>query len=235
MKNYALYGLINAVAVTLFSLLLYFTGLQTEHLDIGVHFQWLLAITSFVIIYLGVKEERETRPDQRMSYGSAFGGAVLISLVAGVLNSLYAYVHFSYVNTAFSEYMIQYQTAKMTTAGLPDSVIEQATTRTQNSFGPVRQAVGSGIVTVVSGAVYGLMLAPGQTQRGSMKRIAMVNGLICGFFGLLGGAANGFLTKSVGSSALIGLLGGGIGGWLITYLLLKFTNYTPRFANEEPM
>lgn len=233
MKNYALYGLINAFVGILFILLLYFTGLQTEHIAIGLQLQWLLAIVSFVIIYLGVKEERESRPDQKMSFGGAVWGALVISLVSGVVSCFYTYIHFTYINVDFGQYMIQYQTAKMTAAGLPDNVVERATEQMQNSFGPIRQCIGSGIGAIVIGLLYGLMLAPGHTQRGTINRIATVNGVICGILGLLGGAANGFLYRSIGSSALIGFLGGTIGAWLVTFFLLKLTNYTPRFAGEE--
>ena len=232
MKTYALYGSILAVASTLLTLLGYFTGLQTEHIGAGNYLLGLLSITHFVAVYLGVKEERSTRPEQRMTYGSALWGAVVISAVAAVLNSIYAYIHYTYINPDFAQYMINYVQGKMSAAGMPDNVIEQATSRMQNASA-VKQAVQVGIGTLVFGFIYGLMLAPGQTQRGSITRIAVVNASVCGFFGLLLGAFNGFLDKTVGSSALLGLILVGGGAALVTFLLLKYTGYTPRFASEE--
>ena len=232
MKTYALYGVILTVASTLLTLLGYFAGLQTEHIGAGNYLLGLLAMAHFVTIYLGVKEERDTRPEQRMTYGNALWGAIAISAVAAILGSAYAYVHYTYVNPDFAQYMVNYVTGKMTAAGMPDNVIEQATNRMQNAT-PLKQAVNAGIFTLVFGFLYGLMLAPGQTQRGSIKRITLVNAIICGFFGLLFGAFNGFLDKTVGSSALLGLIFVGGGAALVTFLLLKYTGYTPRFADEE--
>lgn len=232
MKHYALYGLILAFTSTLLTLLGYFAGLQTDHIGAANYLIGLLSIAHFVAVYLGVKEERDTRPDRRMTYGSALWGAVVISAVAAVLSSIYAYVHYTYINPDFAQFMVNYVQEKMTAAGLPDNVVEQAVGRMQNTSA-VKQAVNVGIFTVIFGFIYGLMLAPGQTQRGSITRIAVVNGSICGFLGMLFGAFNGFLDKSVGSSALLGLILVGGGAALATFLLLKYTDYTPRFANEE--
>lgn len=232
MKTYALYGLIYSMATTFLALLSYFAGLQTDNIGAGMYVQYALLAGFMAVLYLGVKERRESLPDQKMGFGAALGGAMMISLVAGILGAAYSYFHFSKIHPSFGEYMVQYQQAKMEAAGLPDNMIEKITSDMARGFTPTRQAINALVGSILLGLVFGLMLAPGHTQRGSINRIAIVNGSICGFFGLLGGAANGLLYRSIGSSALLGLLVGGGGGWLVTYLLLKFTNYTPRFADE---
>ena len=169
-----------------------------------------------------------------MSYGSALWGALVISGVAALLNSGYAYIHYTQVNPDFAQYMSNYVVGKMAAAGFPDKVMEDTATRMLDTSA-LKQAVQVGIFTLVFGFIYGLLLAPGHTQRGSITRIAVVNGSVCGFFGLLMGAFNGFLNRSVGSSALLGLICVGGGAALVTFVLLKKTGYTPRFAGEESM
>lgn len=212
-------------------LLAYFAGAQTERIGIANYFYGLGTAITFVIIYLGLKDERDNRPDQRMGYGSALWGAVVISAVSAVLISAYSYVHFTKINPDFAQYLGNYIQEKMTTAGYPDNVVEQAVSGTQKSSA-MRQAVNAFIFTLVFGFIHGLLIAPTQTQRGSTTRIAVVNAIVCGFFGLLMGVFNGFLSKSVGSSALIGLISVGGGAALLTVLLLKYTGYTQRPADE---
>jgi len=52
MKTYALYGLIYGIVTTVVTLLSYFTGLQTEHIGLGMHVGWLTSIVFFVVLYL---------------------------------------------------------------------------------------------------------------------------------------------------------------------------------------
>lgn len=232
MKTYALYGLILAVASVLVTLLAYFAGAQTERIGIANYFYGLGTLASFVVVFLGLQDERTSRPDQRMSFGGALGGATVISVVGAILISAYTYVHFTRINPDFAQYLGNYMQEKMTAAGLPDNVIEQAVSGVQKTS-PVKQAVNACIGTIIFGFILGLLLAPTQTQRGSITRIAVVNAIVCGFFGLLMGAFNGFLSKSVGSSALIGLLTVGGGAAVTTVVLLKSTGYAPRPADEK--
>src|SRR3954470_23382014 len=87
MSTKFIYALILTACGAVFSLLLFFTGFQTEKLAIGKNIEWLRLLITFAVLYLGVKAVREEAPGKGFSYGQALGAGTLISLYATLMGS----------------------------------------------------------------------------------------------------------------------------------------------------
>src|SRR3954465_4846179 len=95
------YALILTVCGPVFTLLLFFTGFQTEKLAIGRNLEWFRLLISFTVLYLGVKAVRDETPGKGFSYGQALGAGTLIGLYATLMGSVYNYIHLKFVNPSF--------------------------------------------------------------------------------------------------------------------------------------
>lgn len=160
MKTHVTYGFILALCNALFALLLFFTGYQTEKLAAGRTIAWLGLVIFIVVLYLGMKAVRDARPGQAISYGGAVGAAVLIALFGGIFGGIYTYIHFTFVNPHFSDYVINAARQQMENAGkLSDAQIDSAMKFTGFFTSAPVQAVSSLIFSPIMGALAGLILA----------------------------------------------------------------------------
>lgn len=153
------YALIMTVAGAAFQLLLYFTGFQTEKLAVGQHLNWIAFIIMIVVLVLGIKAVREEAPDKALSYGKGVGTGVLISLISGLMSSVYSFIHFKFINTEFADYQMELIRAKWEQTGMGSAQMEQAEGFTRAMLGPVAQAIMTPIMAVIFGTIISLIAA----------------------------------------------------------------------------
>jgi hypothetical protein len=153
------YALILTICQAVFSLLMYFTGFQTEKLATGQYLQWLAFIIMIVVLYLGIKAVRDEKPGQYITYGQAVGAGTLISLIAGVLSGIYAFIHFKFINTSFADYQLQLIREKWEQAGMSEAQMEQAESFTRIFLGPGMQLITTPIAVTLTGLLISLVLA----------------------------------------------------------------------------
>lgn len=151
------YALILTISGAVLSLLLYFTGYQTEKLAVGQHFQWLGFVIMVVVLVLGIKAVREESPDKGLSYGKGVGTGVLISLYAGLMSGVYNFIHFKFINTEFVDYQMEIVRAKWEQAGMSAAQMEQAEGITRAMMGPVATSIMAPIMTVIAGLIVSLI------------------------------------------------------------------------------
>lgn len=159
MKTYVSYGAICAIAAAVFSLLLYFLGFQTEKLATGQYIQWIGFVFFVVILFLGMKDARENRTNGAISYGGAVGAAALISVFAGLFTGIYYYVHYSFVNPHFAQYLLDFMRTKFEASGMPEAQIEATLSIQGKMLTPAIQAAMTIIMTPIMGTLIGLILA----------------------------------------------------------------------------
>jgi len=159
MKTYLTYGAINAVASALFMLVMFFLGFQTDKMASGQIFGWLALIIPIVILYLGMKDVRDANGDKGLSYGGAVFVAFMISLFASLFNSVYTYVHFTFVNPDFVQYASDLARTKMEAANVPSAQIDTAVAMQAKFMHPAIQAVFGIIFGPIVGTVLGLIIA----------------------------------------------------------------------------
>lgn len=159
MKTYITYGAINTIIGALLSLALYFTGFQTEKIAIGQHFQWLSLAIFVAVLFFGMRDVREQKPNKAITYGGALGAAVMIALFSGLFSAVYNYIHFTYINPEFSQYMLELSRSNLEAKNVPDAQIEQAISMQSKFMTPVAMAISGTIGVLFMGCLIGLVLA----------------------------------------------------------------------------
>lgn len=159
MKTYITYGAYCAIASALLNLALYFTGLQTEKLAVGQYVQWVGLIIFGVLLFLGMKEVREGKPNQELRYSGAFVAGLLISVWAGLFGSISTFVHFTFVNPDFPQYMADLTRTQLEAKGMPSASIDGAIEMQALFLKPWVQAVFAVLFTPVLGVLVSLVAA----------------------------------------------------------------------------
>ena len=159
MKTYLTYGVINAIAAALFSLVLYLTGFQTEKVATGQYLGYVGIVIFFVVLFLGMREAREAKPDKAITYGGALGAAVMIALFSGLFGAVYTYIHFTFVNPDYPQYLADLTRQKLEAKGLPEAQIDAAIKMSSLFMKPAMMAIFGIIGSVLMGTIGGLILA----------------------------------------------------------------------------
>jgi hypothetical protein len=153
------YALILTITGAVLQLLLYFTGYQTEKLDLGEKLSLLSVPLSIAIICLGIKAVREESPGKYMSYGKGVGSGVLITLFSGLMSAVYQFIHLKFVNTEYLDYKMQQIQAQWEKAGMSAAQMEQAESVTRAMMGPVGSSIFVFFMTLLFGLIVSLIAA----------------------------------------------------------------------------
>jgi hypothetical protein len=159
MSTKFIYALTMTICGAVLSLLLYFTGFQTEKLATGQYLQWVGFPVMFVVLWLGIKAVREESEGKYLTYGKGVGTGTLISLYSGLMSSVYTYVHFKFVNPQFADYQLALIRTKWAAAGMSDAQMERAEGITRMMMGPGVQACFVPIFAVVIGVIMALIIS----------------------------------------------------------------------------
>jgi len=103
---------------------LLFSRVQTDKIAEGRWFGLLPFALVIVVTWLGIKAVREEAKDKALSYGKGVGTGVLINLYAGVIGSIYGFIHFTYINPDFRDYMMNMTRQKWAEAGISDTQMD---------------------------------------------------------------------------------------------------------------
>lgn len=153
------YALVLTIVMAVFSLLMFFTGYQTEKLATGKYLNYLgLPIMAFVL-YLGIKAVREEKPGQYMTYGQAVGTGTVISLLSGLMSGVYTFIHFKFVNTSFADYQMEIIRNDWAKHGLSESQMEKMEPMTRIFLSPGAQLFMTPLFVTIIGLVLSLILA----------------------------------------------------------------------------
>ena len=114
------YGLIAAVLLIVYGLVLQFTELYTNQ-ALG----WVSYLVLAVLIYLAHGAFKDGG-DGFMSIGQGLGIGMLVSVIAGVISSLFTFIYLKFVDDSMIEKIMDAQIEKMEEQGLDDATIDQA-------------------------------------------------------------------------------------------------------------
>ena len=159
MSTKFIYALILTVIGAITSLLLYFTGYQTEKLATGEKIQLINLVIMFIVLWLGIRAVREESEPAVMSYGKGVGTGVLISLYSGLMSAVYSFIHLKFVNPNFADYKIELLRSQWAQKGMNDAQLEQAEHVARMMMGPVFSALITPIIVVLFGVLMSLIIS----------------------------------------------------------------------------
>ena len=157
MSTTLLYALILSIGQILLTLVGYFLGYQTDKINQGSWYGFVPLVCSIVVLCLGIKAVREESEGKYLTYGKGVGAGFMISLYAAVIGSIYAYVHFSFVNPNFSDYLIEASRVKWAAAGMSDTQMENAEKGIRWFTKPAIQVCVGFILTIIFGVIISLI------------------------------------------------------------------------------
>jgi hypothetical protein len=154
------YALVLSVSNIVLSLVFFFLGFQTDKIAQGRWITGLLPLGVMIVVtWLGLKAVREEAKDKSLSYGKGVGTGVLISLYAGLIGAIYAFVHFTFINPNFADYAIDMARQQWVAHGMGDSQMEQAEKFTRFFYKPAIMAIMSAIFSPIIGLIIALILS----------------------------------------------------------------------------
>jgi hypothetical protein len=109
---------------------------------------------------MGVRARRAEIPDaEEFGYGRAVGAGVMISVVASALGSIFTYAYVAFINTGYSEVLLQDQMDKLQAKGLSAAQLEQAEKMTRMFMGPLAMALAGLLAGVIFGVIISIIIA----------------------------------------------------------------------------
>jgi hypothetical protein len=153
------YALVLTLATIVFQLVLYFSGFQTEKLATGQYLQWLGLVITALVLYQGIKAVRDEKPDHIMTYGQGVATGVTISLYAGLMGTVYSYIHFTFINTGFADHAIAFAREKWAARGMTQAQIESTEAISRKMMQPGVQAILGVLFAVLVGFIISLIVS----------------------------------------------------------------------------
>ena len=146
------YGLYLAVALTLFSVILYVSGMILNE---------KMGYISFAIIIAGIVisqiNYREKELNGVISYGEAVGFGVAIMLFAGIVTALYTLILYTFVDPGLIEQMKVMQEEALLQKGMSEDQIDAAMSMTSKMMTPGWMAIMGLVGSVFMGTIVSLI------------------------------------------------------------------------------
>jgi hypothetical protein len=150
LKNTMTYGAILGIALLIFTLVLYMTGLMFVK-SIG-YISWIIIIVG---TFLAIKNFR-TQQEGFITYGRALGVGFLTILFASVIVAFFTYVLYSFIDPGLVEKTVEMARNQMAEKNnLTESQIDAAISISKKLMSPGIMA----ILTIVSYAFFGIIIS----------------------------------------------------------------------------
>lgn len=151
-KSAMVYGLYLALALTLFSVILYVSGLI-----LNTKVGYLSLVLSFAGIYIAQVNYRNRELNGTISYGQAVGFGVAIMLFAGIVTALYTIVLYTFIDPGLIEQMKSVQEEALSQRGLSEEQIETAMTMTSKMMTPAWMSIMGLFGSILGGTIISLI------------------------------------------------------------------------------
>ncbi len=147
------YGLIAGVVLIIYSMILQLTGLALESWA-----SWITYIILAIVIYLAHNKFKETG-DGFLTFGQGIGIGFWISLVGGVISSVFSFIYFTFVDSSFIDQLMEKARYDMEEAGNSDAQIEMAMEWTSKIMSPGGLFIMGIVGTLFMGFIISLIVS----------------------------------------------------------------------------
>ncbi len=154
------YGLIAAVLMILYGLILFLLDVGMESMKSFGYLNYLIVI---VLMVLGIRAMKISLGGF-ISYGKAFTVSFLIILIAFLVSSIYSYIYFVYIDPGMAELIVEKSIAEAEQNILtrnPDASqaeIDQLISYTEKFTTPIWMAIWGFIMNVIVGTIVSLII-----------------------------------------------------------------------------
>jgi hypothetical protein len=144
------YAVILAIALIIYSLILYLVG---ESMNKG------LGYVNYVILLIGIilaqLNFRDKRLEGFITYGQSFTLGFLTALFAGIIMAVYTYIFFTYISPGALDEALQIAQQRMMDKGMDDQQIEMGMSWARKFTSPIAMS----IFAILGNAFIGLILS----------------------------------------------------------------------------
>ena len=154
------YGLITAVLLIVFGLILFLMDVDFESLRTIGYFSYIIII---VLMILGILAQKKAQGGF-ITYGKAFTVGFLIILISAIISSIYQYFYFTSIDPGMAEEIMDFSMANSEQRILemnPDASqaeIDQAMSYAESMSTPVWMVIWGFVSNVVIGTILSLIL-----------------------------------------------------------------------------
>jgi predicted DNA repair protein MutK len=151
------YALVLAASNIVLTLVGFFLGYQTDKMAEGRWFAWLSLVVGIVVTWLGVRAVREDSADKSLAYGKGVVAGFMINLYAGIVGSIYGFIHFTFINPNFVDYAIDQ--AKQKAVNASDAQLATMEKGMRFMMSPVVLSIWGFVMALVFGILVALVVS----------------------------------------------------------------------------
>jgi hypothetical protein len=144
------YGLITGLVIIIYSLLLYFIGMNLNQ-TMG----YLTIVILALCIYLCSKQYRDKINGGTITFGQAFSLGILIGTFAAVLLSFFTFLELTFIDPTIVDKQLEMMQEKLLARGLNEDQIEQAVAMSKKWMTPGKMF----IMSIISFAFYSALIS----------------------------------------------------------------------------
>ncbi|HUM47095.1 MAG TPA: DUF4199 domain-containing protein [Chitinophagales bacterium] len=148
------YAIITALAMFIFSIILYITGM---YLNNGMN--WLSYIIMLAGLVFAVKDRRDKDLGGFLSFGEGFKAGFLFCIITGAIGMVFSLIMMNFIAPDMMDEILKKAEADMINKGLPDSQIQVAMEWTRKFTSPLWIAIWSLVSSAFFGAILSLIVA----------------------------------------------------------------------------
>jgi hypothetical protein len=147
------YGLIVGLICVIYSFILAMTDNSMNRMLSSI--SYLFIIGGMVMAFKYYKEHNQGF----MSYGQGLGLGTLMSLIAGILTSIFMYIYAKFIDTGLMDRAMEMQRVEMENKGMDEAQIDRAMEMASKFSGPEMILIGGTIGFAIIGFIIALIVA----------------------------------------------------------------------------